>query len=134
MVRGASVHRDAESWPGAGERGVTGEAVYDKERDTGRMASYEELSLVLMRSSRPQKVKRRGVTLKIAGQPLDYISPELRMLMGREVYLRYDPENLDTVRVYDLEDELLERRPNEIRRTGKDLILEPHGRRKTPLL
>lgn len=28
--------------------------------------------------------------------------------------------------------ELLERVPNEMRRTGEDLILEPHGRRKAP--
>lgn len=134
MVHSTLWHRYPYNGEVAGDRGMTREAVYYKHRHTVRMASDEELNLMLMRSSRPQKVKRRGVTLKIAGQPLDYISPELRMLMGREVYLRYDPENLDTVRVYDLEDELLERRPNEIRRTGKDLILEPHGRRKTPLL
>ena len=60
---------------------------------------------MLMRSARPQKVTRRGVHLDIAGQRLDYWNDDMLMsLLGKQVYFRYDPDDLSEVRVYDLED------------------------------
>ena len=70
-----------------------------------RVASPEDLNLMLMRSSRPQQVTRRGVHLDIAGQRIDYWNEEMLMLLlGKKVYYRYDPENLSEIRLYDLED------------------------------
>lgn len=77
-----------------------------------KAASETDLQLMLMRTSKPVRVTRRGVTLKLHGLELDYYTPELANLrMKDKVYLRYDPENLDKVRVYDLEDRFLTEAP-----------------------
>lgn len=74
-----------------------------------RHASEEDLTLMLMRSTRAQTVQREGVHLDIAGARLWYWEPELTpsLLMGKKVYLRYNPDDLSSVRVYDLEDRYL---------------------------
>lgn len=70
-----------------------------------RIASEVDLNLMLMRSTRSQKVGRRGVHITISGQQIDYFNDELIFNhFGESVYCRYDPEDLSTVRVYDLED------------------------------
>ncbi len=75
-------------------------------------ASENDLQLMLMRTSKPVRVTRRGVTLKIHGLELDYYTPELANLrMKDKVYLRYDPEDLSKVRVYDMEDRFLTEAP-----------------------
>lgn len=75
-------------------------------------ASETDLQLMLMRTSKPVRVTRRGVTLKLHGLELDYYTPELANLrMQDKVYLRYDPEDLSKVRVYDLEDRFLQEAP-----------------------
>lgn len=75
-------------------------------------ASENDLQLMLLRTSKPVRVTRRGVTLKIHGLELDYYTPELANLrMKEKVYLRYDPEDLSKVRVYDLEDRFLQEAP-----------------------
>lgn len=73
-----------------------------------RTATKEELYLMLMRSTRPQKVTRRGVHLDIGGGRIDYWNDDfVTLMLGKEVYFRYDPENLAEVRIYDLEDRYL---------------------------
>lgn len=75
-------------------------------------ASENDLQLMLMRTSKPVRVTRRGVTLKIHGLELDFYTPELANLrMKDKVYLRYDPEDLSKVRVYDMEDRYLTEAP-----------------------
>ena len=75
-------------------------------------ASENDLHLMLMRTSKPVRVTRRGVTLKIHGLELDFYTPELANLrMKDKVYLRYDPEDLSKVRVYDMEDRYLTEAP-----------------------
>lgn len=72
---------------------------------TKRMASKDELNLMLMRSTRTQKVGRRGVHLDINGGRIDYWNYDLlNNLLGEQVYLRYDPDDLKEVRIYDLHD------------------------------
>ncbi len=61
----------------------------------------EDLNLMLMRSTRAQKVKRNGVCLNIAGEKLEYFDIDTWRLFGKEVYLRYDPDDLSSVRIYD---------------------------------
>lgn len=70
-----------------------------------RMASKDELNLMLMRSTRAQKVGRRGVHIDINGARIDYWNYDLlNNLLGQQVYLRYDPDDLKEVRIYNLED------------------------------
>lgn len=70
-----------------------------------RPASDNDLQLMLLRTSKPVRVGRRGVTLKLHGLELDFYTPELvNMRMKEKVYVRYDPEDLSSVRVYDMED------------------------------
>ncbi len=89
-----------------------------------RKASLEDLHLMLMRTGRPQKVTRRGVKLEISGARIDYISDDLLTLQGKQVYLRYDPENLDNVRIYDMADRYLLPAPRD------NTLVLPYGANK----
>lgn len=92
----------------AADHGKTRQQVYNEYLYKKRVASAEDLNLMLMRSARPQKVGRRGVHLDIAGQRLDYWDDDMLMnLLGQQVYFRYDPDDLSEVRLYDLEDRFL---------------------------
>lgn len=92
----------------ARDRGKPRQQVYNENLHTKRVAGAEDLNLMLMRSTRPQKVGRLGVSLDIAGYKIDYWTDDFIMQMqGKQVYLRYDPEDLREVRVYDLEDRFI---------------------------
>ena len=90
------------------DHGKPRQQVYNENLHTKRVASAEDLNLMLMRSSRAQKVTRRGVHLDIAGQRIDYWNDELVFqYLGQQVYYRYDPDDLSEVRVYDLQDRFI---------------------------
>ena len=73
-----------------------------------RKAAESELNLMLARSTRIQKIKRNGVFVDIVGEKLWFNDPEVTYKhLGEEVYVRYDPADLRTVRVYDREDRYL---------------------------
>ena len=73
-----------------------------------RKAAEADLNLMLMRSTRTQKIKRNGVFIDIAGEKLWFTDPEVTYKhLGREVYVRYDPADLRSVRVYDSDDRYL---------------------------
>lgn len=79
--------------------------VYHEHLITKRVALEEDLNLMLLRSTRAQKVTRRGVHLKINGERLDYWSNEFVLqMLGKQVYFRYNPDDLSSVRIYDLND------------------------------
>lgn len=87
------------------DSGKTRMQVYREQLKEKRVASELDLNLMLMRSTRSQKVGRRGVHLTIAGEKIDYYNDELILnYFGKEMYCRYDPEDISTVRVYDLND------------------------------
>ena len=87
------------------DRGMRKIDVYNKNLHTKITATEEQLNLMMLRSTRKQKVTRRGVRLNIAGTRIDYFNNELIMqLLNKEVYLRYDPDDLSKVRIYDLDD------------------------------
>lgn len=67
--------------------------------------SQDDLNLMLMRSTRVQTVKRNGVFLNISGEKLEYWDDETWKLLGEKVYVRYDPENLSSVRIYEAEND-----------------------------
>jgi len=65
----------------------------------------EDLNLMLMRSSRAVKVGRNGVTANLYGLKLDYGTDLFTLqYQGRQVYYRFDPDDLRTIRAYTLED------------------------------
>lgn len=93
--------------------------VYKENLSVKRVAAEEDLNLMLMRSTRSQKVGRRGVHIKIAGEQIDYFNDELLLnYIGESVYCRYDPEDISTVRIYDLNDNYIMTVP-----TANDTVL-----------
>lgn len=92
----------------SGDSGKTRMQVFKENLNEMRTASEFDLNLMLMRSTRSQKVGRRGVHITVAGEQIDYFNDELKAIhFGKSVYCRYDPENMATVRVYDLNDNFL---------------------------
>lgn len=99
-----------QSYSGAvsADSGKTRMQVYRENLHEQRIASEFDLNLMLMRSTRSQKVGRRGVHIMVADERIDYFNDELKAnYFGQSVYCRYDPENMSTVRVYDLKDNYL---------------------------
>ena len=66
-----------------------------------RIAPEEELNLMLLRTERPRKVTRNGVYLNIGGEKIYYRSDDSWKIQQQMVYLRYDPEDIGSVRVYE---------------------------------
>lgn len=82
--------------------------VYNEHLTTVRRASDADLNLMLMRSSRVQTVGRRGVHLDINGERFDYFNAEmLNTTMGKQVYFRYDPDDISEIRLYDTKDRFI---------------------------
>ena len=77
--------------------------VFQENLKVKRIIPEEDLNLMLMRSSRVQTVGQRGVHFG----DIDYFNNELLQLQGKKVYYRYDPDNLSSIRVYDLDDRYL---------------------------
>lgn len=93
---------------GAGMHGRTPEEVFAEELVTVRRASEEDLNLMLMRSTKMQTVREKGVYLELYGTKTFYWNSDfLIAYQGQRVYLRYDPEHLESVRVYNDKDEFL---------------------------
>ena len=66
--------------------------------------SESTLNLMLMRSTRKQKISRNGVYVTICGEKIWFTEPkETIMNLDKEVYVRYDPADLRTARIYDAE-------------------------------
>ena len=92
----------------AADKGKTREQVYRENLLEKRIASESDLNLMLMRSTRSQKVGRRGVHITVAGDKINYFNDELLLnFFGESVYCRYDPENISEVRIYDLQDNFI---------------------------
>lgn len=90
---------------GYGMRGRSPNEVYRTTLVEVRKASKEVLDIMLLRSTRLQKVTRAGVKLKFYDKEIFFISDEMILNhQGEQVFVRYNPENLAEVRVYDSED------------------------------
>ncbi len=75
------------------------------QRRTVRMCDASTLDLLLMRHTGYQKVRENGVYIKISGEKLWYNCGEDNWRwVGKEVYVRYDPAELEYVRIYDKKD------------------------------
>ncbi|MFV0401704.1 MAG: Mu transposase C-terminal domain-containing protein [Oscillospiraceae bacterium] len=95
--------------PVTADRGKPRIQVYNENLKQIRLpASEDDLNLMMMRSSRPVKVGRRGVKLTIAGYTIDYWADDFLMeWQDKKVYYRYDPDDLSYVRVYNEEDQFI---------------------------
>lgn len=88
------------------DKGLKKIQVYNKHlQPKAKMATVEELDLMLMRSTQPQKVGRNGVYVTLRGHRMEYGFAELQDYIGKQVYIRYDPDNMDKVRVYAAEND-----------------------------
>lgn len=96
------------------DNGKTRMQVYRENLHEKRIASEFDLNLMLMRSTRSQKVGRRGVHLTVAGEKIDYYNDDLILNhFGESVYCRYDPEDISEVRIYDLDDNYIMTTPTD---------------------
>ncbi len=69
---------------------------------TFRRCDEANLDMLLRRVSRPQKIGRNGVFVRIAGEKVWYYGKETILHIGEQVYVRYDPASPLSVRVYDM--------------------------------
>ena len=76
------------------------------QRRTLRVCDESTLNLLLMRHTGYQTVRENGVYITISGEKLWYNcgAEENWKWVGRKVYVRYDPAELEYVRIYDEED------------------------------
>lgn len=91
-------------------RGMCGRTPYEVYTQNfarpARMVNDDDvLHLLLQRTSRPVRVGRNGIRLKATGH--DYNSTILFEMIGKEVYARYNSDDVSKVFVYDLEDRFL---------------------------
>ncbi len=92
---------------GTGMNGRTRDEVFAACLYEQRVATADELNLMLLRTSRMQTVNR-GVKIKMYDTEIRFYSDELIMGHDREkVYVRYNPDELSEVRVYDENDRFL---------------------------
>lgn len=93
---------------GVGMNGRTPDQVYAECMVEKRIATPEQLNLMMMRHSRMQTVSKEGVYLNLYGQKLYFQSEDLILRHIREkVYIRYNPDDMGEVRVYSSEDRFL---------------------------
>ncbi|MBQ2444230.1 MAG: transposase [Clostridia bacterium] len=96
----------------AADRGKAKIDVYSGHIERLRMPADETvLNLMMMRSTRMQTVAKNGVYVVQQGERLYYKNDKLHWLQGQKVYVRYDPEDLMSVRVYDEEDKFIDAVP-----------------------
>ena len=92
---------------GIGMNGMTPNQVYKKYLVEQRMATTDVLNLMMLRSTRLQKVHRGQVKLTFYGKDIYFRCSELMNHIGEQVYVRYNPKELEKVRIYDSEDRFL---------------------------
>ncbi len=88
-------------------KGMTRIDVWNESINSGevvfRDATDADLTLLLARTTRYQKIHRNGVFIEQYGKKLWFKDDNTVFHVGKEVYVRYDPAELNEVRVYDKE-------------------------------
>ena len=95
-----------QSHEGAGMRGKCPDEIFAENLITQRILPKEKEELMFMRYAKSNtgmlKVGKNGVTLTFYGKQLQYWNEELWLgYFGQNVYVRYNPEDLSSVRIYD---------------------------------
>lgn len=89
-------------------KGMSRIEVWNKTIRSVRQAEEAELNLMLMRSTKFQKVKRNGVYVEMFGEKHWYMNTEETVMnLNKKVCVRYDPADLRSVRIYDEDDRYL---------------------------
>ena len=98
---------------GRGMNGKSALEVWNENIVNKIVVPKDKLNLLLMRISRPILVKQNGVRLRIYNDTIWYYEQRFAYehMNKTEVYVRYDPKDLSSVRVYDLEDRFLAELP-----------------------
>jgi len=85
-----------------GLKGMTPNQCWEQKLIIKKTATQDQLDLLMLRSVRLQEVKRNGVYLTIGGEKVWFYDTELvTTYMKHKVYVRYNPEDLSIVHVYD---------------------------------
>lgn len=85
-------------------KGKTKREVFRENLTEIRKATERDLALMTMQSTLKQKIGRNGVhVIAAAGEKLNYNSVEMEMHFGESVYVRYDLDALQAVRIYEAE-------------------------------
>jgi transposase InsO family protein len=94
---------------GEGMWGRSPDDVYAELFNEKRVVPKDKLHLMFMRYSKDTiRVGKNGVTLRIYGEELQYSNEDLwRNHFGEKVYVRYSPDDLSSVRVYDEENRFI---------------------------
>lgn len=88
-----------------GMKGMTPNECYSANLIEKRTATAEQLRLLLTRSVRLQQFKRDGVYIRIGEEKVYYYESEyVQTLLGKQVYVRYDSDDLTKVYLYDSEE------------------------------
>lgn len=90
------------------DRGKTKMEVFGEYcRHARHIKDESTLNLMLMRSTRAQKVGKSGVYVMVGGEKIYYLNDELWSIQGQQVFVRYDPDDMQEVRVYDINDKYI---------------------------
>lgn len=97
---------------GVGMNGKCPDEIFAENLIERRIITKDKLNLMFMRYAKGNKgtlrVGKNGVSLKFYGQELQYWNEELwRLYYGQDVYVRYAPDDLSSVRVYNLEKQFI---------------------------
>ena len=94
---------------GEGMHGKSPDEVYAELLYEKRVIPKDKLNLMFMRYSKgTMKVGKNGITIKVYGETLQYSNTDLwEDYFGREVYVRYAPDELETVRVYSTDNQFI---------------------------
>ena len=95
-----------QSHEGAGMKGKCPDEVFAENIITKRALPKEKSDLMFMRYAKSNtgmlKVGKNGITLTFYGKQLQYWNEELwKEHFGQNVYVRYNPEDLNSIRIYD---------------------------------
>lgn len=94
---------------GEGMWGRSPDEAFSELMDEMRVVPNDKLHLMFMRYSKGTvKVGKNGVSLKVYGEKLQYSNPYLwEHYFGRDVYVRYSPDDLSSVRVYNTDNQFI---------------------------
>ena len=93
---------------GEGMYGRSPDETYAEMLVEQRIATETQLNLMFMRWTKPMKVGKNGITLTFYDEKLQYFDHDLWInYFGKEVYVRYSPDDLEEVRVYDINERFI---------------------------
>ena len=88
---------------GAGRAGECPDETYMRTRLPVRTADADVMRLYFMRSTNPFRIGRNGITFR----KVEYYHPDMALLKGKRVYVRYREEDPEHIWLYDTDDRYL---------------------------